>query len=40
MVIINVKLSEKNQFLYEASSSIEVEALKKELCLGILYSKK
>ena len=36
MVIINLKISEKNQFLYEAPSSIEIAKLKKELCLGKL----
>lgn len=34
MVVINLKISDKNQFLYETSSSTTIEQLKKELVLG------
>jgi hypothetical protein len=34
MVLINLKLNEKNQFIYESNTSIKIEDLKKELVLG------
>jgi hypothetical protein len=34
MVLINLKPSEKNQFIYETKSGIEVAELLKELILG------
>jgi len=34
MVVINLKLGDKNQFLYETTSGIEIVQLIKELVLG------
>ena len=34
MVIINLKISDKNQFLYETTHTIKIDQLKKELVLG------
>lgn len=34
MVLINLKLSDKNQFLYETKTTIEINELIKELVIG------
>ena len=34
MVIINLKINEKNQFLYETKTSIEISELIRELVLS------
>ncbi len=34
MVVINLKVSDKNQFLYQTATSIEISQLIKELVLG------
>ncbi len=36
MVLVNVKINDRNQFLYESKTSIKIEQLKKELVLGII----
>lgn len=34
MVVINLKISDSNQFLYETTTGIKIENLKKELVFG------
>lgn len=34
MVLINIKISEKNQFLYETTCGVEISELIKEMVMG------
>jgi hypothetical protein len=38
MVLVNVKLNEKNQFLYETTATTEISELIKQLVFGKFYN--